>query len=83
MILSSGFGGGHTALLSYEATKSLFMQARFSDGRLQFSLPTTVGGSMEFGAFVKIVRSMEYKLHVRFDFRHRENSALNLKMLLD
>ena len=41
----------------------------------------TVGGSIELGAFDKFARSIE--LHVRFDFRRRENSALNSKMLLD
>ena len=41
----------------------------------------TVGGSIEFGAFDKIARSIE--LHVRFDFKRREDLALNLKMLLD
>ena len=41
----------------------------------------TVGGSIEFGSFDKIARSIE--LHVRFDFRRRENSVLNLKTLLD
>ena len=41
----------------------------------------TVGGSIELGTFDKGARSME--LHVRFDFRRRENSALNLNILLD
>ena len=41
----------------------------------------TVGGSIELGAFDKIARSIE--LHERFDIKRRENSAFNLKMLLD
>ena len=53
----------------------------FSDGFFPIFLDATVGGSIELGVFDKNARSIE--LHVRFDFRHRENSALNLKMLLD
>ena len=52
-----------------------------SDGFFPIFFVATVGGSIELGAFDKGARSIE--LHVRFDFRRRENSALNLKMLLD
>ena len=54
---------------------------RFSDGFFSIFFVATVGSSIELGAFDKITRSIES--HVRFDFRHRDNSALNLEMLLD
>ena len=84
-------GGGHTALLSYHSHRGYFKASNcensavflcFQTGFFPIFFVATVGGSIELGAFDKIARSIE--LHVRFEyFRRKENSALNLKMLLD
>ena len=83
-------GSGHTALLFNRSHRWYFKASngrnfalflRFSDGVFPIFFVATVGGSIELGALDKIARSIE--LHVRFDTRRRENSAFNLKMLLD
>ena len=68
-------------ILRHLIAKILLFFLGFQAGFFPSFFNATVGGSIELGAFDKITRSIE--LHVRFDFRHRENSALNLKMLLD
>ena len=77
-------GGGHTALLSYHSHREYFKAPNcensavfwgFQAGFFPSFFVATVGGSIELGAFDNGARSIE--LHVRFDFRRRENSALD------